>query len=182
MSVVPPPAAPIDGRSKNREPAKQKGRRPRAHRLGAPDRHARAVNDGMPRRVVNLVRCEIGDLCGKRVVTLGQTHKADVDDIRESPAIEVVRELRGEGALVLMHDAVLDGDKSVRELATGADALVLLVEHRAYTALDATELATVMRKRIIVDTRSVVNLADWKRQGFQVRTLGYGSPQVEVPI
>ena len=61
----------------------------------APDRteliySARHVNDDQPKFVVNLVKSAIGeDLSGKRIAALGLAYKPDVDDLRESPAIEV---------------------------------------------------------------------------------------------
>ncbi len=62
--------------------------------------NARNVNDGQPHFVVDLVRKALGSLQGKRIAALGLAYKPDVDDLRESPAAEVVHLLQKEGALV----------------------------------------------------------------------------------
>jgi UDP-N-acetyl-D-mannosaminuronic acid dehydrogenase len=61
---------------------------------------ARRVNDSQPQFALELVRKAIGVLDGKRIAALGLAFKPDVDDLRESPAAEVVRLLQKEGAIV----------------------------------------------------------------------------------
>jgi UDP-N-acetyl-D-mannosaminuronic acid dehydrogenase len=133
---------------------------------------AREVNDGMPGHVVDLVRRSIGSLEQAIAVTLGRTYKADVSDLRESPALHVVEGLRRAGADVREHDAVLDGDASVEELAHGADVIILLVDHTAYRALRPDVLGKRMRRRVVVDTRGVIARDDWASKGFKVVVLG----------
>jgi UDP-N-acetyl-D-mannosaminuronic acid dehydrogenase len=136
---------------------------------------AREVNDAMPAHVVELVRKAIGTLEGRVAVTLGQTYKADVTDLRESPALQVVEQLRRAGVEVREHDAMVRREASVEELARGADAIVLLVDHAGYRALRPEVLAKRLRRRLIVDTRGVINRDDWTRAGFQVVVLGGSS-------
>jgi len=133
---------------------------------------AREVNDGMPGHVVDLVRRAIGSLDQTIAVTLGRTYKADVSDLRESPALHVVEALRRAGADVREHDAVLDGDASVEQLARGADVIILLVDHTAYRALRPDVLGERMRRRVVVDTRGVIAREDWASNGFKVVVLG----------
>jgi UDP-N-acetyl-D-mannosaminuronic acid dehydrogenase len=61
--------------------------------------HARQVNDSQPHFVVDLIRQALGNLQGKRIAALGLAYKPDVDDLRESPANEVIHLLQQEGAL-----------------------------------------------------------------------------------
>jgi UDP-N-acetyl-D-mannosaminuronic acid dehydrogenase len=133
---------------------------------------AREINDAMPQHVVDLVDRAIGDLQGRIVVTLGRTYKADVTDVRESPALHVAEGLRRGGATVREHDAMLDKDTSVEDLSTGADAIVLLVEHAAYRALPPSKLAPLMRRALIVDTRGVLSREDWTNASFEFVVLG----------
>jgi UDP-N-acetyl-D-mannosaminuronic acid dehydrogenase len=133
---------------------------------------ARAVNDGMPEHVVQLVRAALTDLTGAIIVTLGMTYKADVTDTRESPAAHVIDALRHHGATVRAHDALISPEPAVGDLATGADALVLLVDHNAYTQLDAQVLAGRMRRRIVVDTQGKLDRDAWRAAGFAVIVLG----------
>jgi UDP-N-acetyl-D-mannosaminuronic acid dehydrogenase len=137
---------------------------------------AREVNDAMPAHVVDLVRAAVGRLEGAVLVTLGRTYKADVADERESPAVKVVDALRRTGAEVREHDAMVLRDSPLSELAKGADALVYLVDHSAYRGLDPAALAQLMRGRVMVDTRGVLNQTRWERAGFTLTTLGRGVP------
>jgi UDP-N-acetyl-D-mannosaminuronic acid dehydrogenase len=135
---------------------------------------AREVNDGMPAHVVALVQAAIGRVDGAVIVTLGKTYKADVADVRESPAVSVIDALARAGAEVREHDSMILADRPVQELAKGADALVLLVDHAGYRGLDPARLAGVMRHPVLIDTRGVIDQAAWERSGFTVRVLGRG--------
>ena len=135
---------------------------------------ARAVNDGMPAHVVDLVRRSLGTLDGAIVLVLGLTYKADVADTRESPAKHVIELLQAAGADVRAHDAMVARQPEVDELATGADALVLFVDHAAYTSLVPADLARRMRRRVAVDTRGKLDRAGWVSAGFEVALLGRG--------
>jgi len=135
---------------------------------------ARDVNDAMPAHVVELVRDAVDRLEGAVIVTLGRTYKADVSDVRESPAISVIDALRRAGAEVREHDAMVLRKRSVEELAGQADALVLLVDHNAYRELDPETLGPRMNKALMVDTRGVIDRKAWERHGFKVCTLGRG--------
>ncbi len=144
---------------------------------------ARQVNDGQPRFVVELTRRALGDLTDKRIAALGLAYKPDVDDLRESPAIEVCHLLQAEGARVKAYepyktDAALDGLTLVPTLDAAledADVLLLLVGHKPFKALTPSEVAARTPARHIVDT---VNLWDdstpWEAAGFRIIRLGAG--------
>jgi UDP-N-acetyl-D-mannosaminuronic acid dehydrogenase len=134
----------------------------------------RAVNDAMPRHVADLVADALDGLTGRRILALGMTYKADVDDTRESPAVEVVEHLRSAGAEVRLHDAIVAGEVTVEDLAEDADCLLLLVDHRAYADLDPAAIGARMRRRIAVDTRNFLPLGHWTAAGFSLVRLGDG--------
>ena len=67
-------------------------------------RQARAVNDAQPDYVVALVKRALGKLKGKTVAALGLAYKANVDDLRESPAVEVVERLSEAGGKVTSYE------------------------------------------------------------------------------
>jgi UDP-N-acetyl-D-mannosaminuronate dehydrogenase len=75
-------------------------------------------------------------------------------------------------ASVRQHDAMLDKDTSVEDLAAGADAIILLVDHAAYRGLQPKSLAPLMRRALVVDTRGVLIREDWTKAGFQFVVLG----------
>ena len=67
-------------------------------------RTAREVNDSQPAYIVDFIQRKIGDLTNKRITALGLAYKADVDDLRESPAIEVALLLKKAGAQVTVFE------------------------------------------------------------------------------
>ncbi len=146
---------------------------------------ARLVNDGQPPYVVAKLRETLGDLRGRIFAALGVTYKPNVDDIRESPAIEVVHLLREAGAEVRIFDPYVksNGDltgllvDSVEMAATGAEGLLLLVHHREFLKLDIARLARVMQRPFIFDTRNVLNHEVWRAAGFEVLLLGNNKMQ-----
>jgi UDP-N-acetyl-D-mannosaminuronic acid dehydrogenase len=143
---------------------------------------ARAVNDSQPVFTVDLVRRSLGELKGKRIAALGLAFKPDVDDLRESPAAEVVHLLQAEGAQVRAFEpnkpeAGLPGITALPTLAEAvrdADCLLLLVHHREFGALDPTAVASMTPARLVVDTRNQLNVSVWQAAGFHVVRLGVG--------
>jgi UDP-N-acetyl-D-mannosaminuronic acid dehydrogenase len=144
---------------------------------------SRAVNDAMPRHVTDLAADALGGLSDSCIVTLGLTYKADVDDIRESPAVEIVELLRRAGAEVRAHDAVVAAGVDVADLAIDADCVMLLVDHPAYAALDPFVIGARMRRRVMLDTRNFLPPPRWTEAGFDLVRLGDGhrySPAAEL--
>jgi UDP-N-acetyl-D-mannosaminuronic acid dehydrogenase len=119
---------------------------------------ARGVNDARPAQVVKMVRRAAGSLVRPTVACLGLTYKADVDDIRESPSIEVVRLLRHAGCTVQAYDPLvplgtIEGQvPSLQAAVEGADVVVLLTDHSEFRHLPDAARAWLDRKAL-VDTR-----------------------------
>ena len=145
-------------------------------------RQARQVNDGQPEFVVKRLAEALGKLDGQVLAALGLTYKADVDDVRESPAIELVKHLQAAGATVRAFDPyvqAVDGLEdvtvgSLEEAVSQADGVLLLVDHHAFKALDIAQLAQAVRRRFILDTRHILERSAWEKAGFQVYLLGQG--------
>ncbi len=144
---------------------------------------ARQVNDSQPAFVAELVRRALGDnLAGKRVAALGLSYKPDVDDLRESPAIEVVHLLAKAGAEVLAYepfkpDAQLPGVRMVNPLIAAVedvDALLLLVGHTTLRSLDPFTINQLTRARVAVDAVNGWPADRWQEAGFHVFRLGDG--------
>ncbi len=145
-------------------------------------RQARLTNDGQPAFAVGLVERALGGLAGRRVAVLGLAFKPDVDDLRESPAIEVVRRMVEGGASVAFFEphapsAVVEGANGYPSLEAAlkdAAAVVLLVDHAAFRALNPTDVAAAMPGRIAVDMRGVWDRQAWRAAGFELHVLGVG--------
>jgi len=141
---------------------------------------ARRVNDAQPQFVLDLVRKALGGLSGKRIAALGLAYKPDVDDLRESPAVETVHLLQKEGAMVrafepFKPDADLPGVTAVPDLETAvknAEAVLLLVNHTETRSLTPGRLAKLTPARVLIDTVNGWAGKDWAKAGFKLFRLG----------
>ena len=148
-------------------------------------RTARQVNDDQPLHAVRLVERALGSLQGRKVAALGLAYKPDVDDLRESPALEVARLLAEHGAEVWTYEPyaperTASGARaagSLQEALTGAQAVVLLVDHKAFRELEPAQAAATMPGRVAVDLRGVWQPEAWETAGFSLHTLGVGIPR-----
>ncbi|NWG35296.1 MAG: nucleotide sugar dehydrogenase [Chloroflexi bacterium] len=142
--------------------------------------NARKVNDEQPRFVVSRVQEALGSLKDRRVAALGLAYKPDVDDLRESPAVEVVHLLQEQGAKVKAWEpfkphAVLKGihiSQTLEDAIWQADTLLLLVRHAEFTRFDPVEIVAKTPARIAIDTVNGWDRDAWQRAGFQVHRLG----------
>jgi UDP-N-acetyl-D-mannosaminuronic acid dehydrogenase len=145
-------------------------------------RTAREVNDGQPDYTFCMIEQKLGSLLGKHVAILGLAFKPNVDDLRESPAIEIARLFREGGATVTafepfkpdleMEDVELA--HSLEDVLTDADMLVLLVAHDQFCSLDPKKVAGMMPGRLAVDTVGCWQPSAWKEAGFILTRLGVG--------
>lgn len=140
---------------------------------------ARRVNDDQPHFVMELVQRALGSLGGKRIAALGLAYKPDVDDLRESPAAEVVQLLQKEGARVKAYEPFkpqgLPGMECVPTLEAAledAEAVLLLVNHTQFRALTPETLRPLTSAKILIDTVNGWAGRDWEKKGFRLYRLG----------
>lgn len=92
---------------------------------------SRLINDGMPARVAGKIRRAVREVTGPKIVAIGAAYKANTEDLRESPAVEVVAHLREDGYEVAYFDPLVEkmSYESLEAICKGADCLVVLVPH-----------------------------------------------------
>ncbi|MCH8094429.1 MAG: nucleotide sugar dehydrogenase [Chloroflexi bacterium] len=145
---------------------------------------AMAVNDGQPAHSVDLIERALAGLSGKRIAALGLSYKANVGDLRLSPALEIVARLVERGAEVHTFEpyvtaASVEGAVAEMTLAATlkeADGVVLLVNHREFLELDPNQAAREMAGRVAVDLRGAWEAESWRAAGYQMSKLGVGTP------
>ena len=133
---------------------------------------SRIVNDEMPHRVVARIKRDAARLSNPIIACLGLSYKADIDDLRESPAMEIVRELATAkvGSLLAVEPHITSLPQSLVDLGVQlatlpvalnkADVIVLLVNHRVFAHVGCERL----RGKIVIDTRGVWKLTDEQPQ------------------
>ena len=124
-----------------------------------------------------------GEVEDKKVAAWGLTFKAGTDDLRDSPAIEVLRRVSEAGAKITAYDpAVPENIPQLPDVqvvsdplvaAKDADVLVVLTEWPEFRFVDFDQLADQMRGRVVVDGRNLLDRAILKRRNFTV--IGIGS-------
>ncbi|MBS4223370.1 nucleotide sugar dehydrogenase [Lederbergia citrea] len=120
---------------------------------------ARNVNTSMPSYVVDNVNSLMEEVNGKVVTVFGLTYKGNVDDIRESPAMEIFEMLEAQGNYkVRTFDPHVEGDiviKDIEEAVINSDLIVVLTDHSEFKELDFNKLSGMSTKRIF-DTKNIV--------------------------
>jgi UDPglucose 6-dehydrogenase len=148
------------------------------------------VNKNQQKRFVDKIESKLArPIAGSTIAVWGLAFKADTDDIRESPAIDVIRYLLDKGAHVKAHD--YKGMEHMKQIfkdqvewcsdpvtaAAGADAVALVTDWPQYTTLPFRKIAATMNNPVIFDGRNCLHRDVMREAGFQYYPMG--RPAVE---
>ena len=146
----------------------------------------RRINEAQKDIYFNKVLSALWTLRGKRLAVLGLAYKGDTDDVRESPALDIVRRLLHAGAIVTAYDpaaaenaqALLPPADNLRyspdpyEASTGADAVLILTDWREFAAMDLKRLSDAVRFPIVIDGRNLFDPRHMHDLGFTYISMG----------
>ena len=143
------------------------------------------INTDQPLRMVALLEKELS-LAGKTVAVLGLAFKPGTDDLRESPALPLVAELRKKGAKVLVHDPIAMPHAKKRpefrdvvfaedwaEALRKSDACCLVTAWPEYRNIQPTNFQKLMTRALVIDGRGVFEPAAMAAAGVVWRGVGY---------
>ncbi len=144
------------------------------------------INVNQKKRFLGKVRSALWTLRGKRLAVLGLAFKGDTDDIRESPAIDLVEMLLGEGCMIVAYDpAAMERTKvelppsaqmryaeSIEAAAADADALLILTDWKEFAQIDLVKLNDAMRYPIVIDGRNLYDPQNMLDHGFTYLSIG----------
>ena len=144
------------------------------------------INEEQKRRFFQKVRSALWTFRGKKIGVLGLAFKGGTDDIRESPALDVVKQMLHEGSIVTAYDpAAADRAKELippspqmqyvndpYAAAQDADALVILNEWQEFAELDLKRLHYTLRYPIVIDGRNLYDPATMIENGFTYLSVG----------
>lgn len=142
---------------------------------------AREINDAQPHYVVNTMEKKIGQLQGKKIAVLGLSYKPNIDDLRESPAIEIVHLLEQKKAQITVfepykpngYEGKARSATTIEEAVRDCEIIVLLVAHKAFKELKPKEVASLTGARIVFDMCGGWRIGDWESANFQFYELGH---------
>lgn len=142
------------------------------------------VNEVQRSRFLKKVRTALWTLKGKRLAVLGLAFKGGTDDIRESPAIEIVRALLEEQCSVVAYDPAatqnarkaLSGNityaESPYQAAEGAHALLILTEWEEFASLDLPRMKELLQYPIVIDGRNLYSPQTMQENGLHYVSVG----------
>jgi len=143
-----------------------------------------AANDARKHAMAQKVIAALDDAPkGKTVAVLGVTFKPNTDDMRESPALDILPALLSAGARVRaydpegMHEAAkllpgVDFTADMDSAMKGADCLVVLTEWNEFRALDPDKIKAMLKKPVVVDLRNVFAPAEMAAAGIRYSSIG----------
>ena len=161
----------------------------RAEELGAKQaleflREIDAINLRARLRVIDVVRSELSqELTGYKIAVLGATFKPDSDDVRDSPALDIAAQLNAAGAHVVVHDPKgieparkrfpnLEYAESINDAVKDSDLVLHLTEWKEYRQIDPVKIASLVKNKIIIDGRNMLDRDLWRKAGWKFRALG----------
>ncbi|HXC96530.1 MAG TPA: UDP-glucose/GDP-mannose dehydrogenase family protein [Edaphobacter sp.] len=144
------------------------------------------INNQQKRRFLNKVRSALWTLRGKRIGVLGLAFKGETDDIRESPAVDIIEMLLAEGCCIAAYDpaavtrtqeilsagANLIYADDAYAAAKDADALLILTDWAEFGSLDLDRLNKTLRYPIIIDGRNLYDPDIMAKHGFTYLSIG----------
>ena len=161
----------------------------RAEELGAKQaleflREIDEINLRARQRVIDVVRGELSeDLTKYKIAVLGATFKPDSDDVRDSPALDIAVQLHAAGAEVVIHDPQgieparkrfpnLDFAEVVTDAIKDADLILHLTEWKEYRQIDPAAISSIVKSKIIIDGRNMLDRTLWRNAGWKFHALG----------
>jgi len=132
---------------------------------------------------VNKLTETLIDIKGKNIGVFGISFKGGTDDIRESVSLKIISYLRKKGAVIKAHDyAACENAKKILKgilisddaykVAEGCDALIIATDWREYDELDWKVVKKVMKGKLIIDGRNILDASKMKRIGFTYKGIG----------
>ena len=131
-------------------------------------------------RIVNKVRKATGGtLTGKNIAVLGLTFKAHTNDLRDSPAVRIVEQLKSQGATINAYDPTVANPlpqtnlyKTAIDACASTDAILIATEWPEFSLLNPTEIGNVVRSKHMIDARNVLDADLWRAAGFTYQGVG----------
>lgn len=145
---------------------------------------ANEVNQSQRERMVDKIVAMLdNDVAGKTIGVLGLAFKPNTDDIREAPAIAIIKALQAKGAKIKAHDPVakaaakevlpeVEYCQDSYSTCDGSDALVLATEWNEFRALDLERVRNLLHQPIMIDLRNVYEPGKMQGLGFRYAAVG----------
>ena len=142
------------------------------------------VNKNQKKRMENkLINLFDGNINNRKIAVLGLAFKANTDDVRESPAIDIIKGILGNGGIVNAYDPIANNGMSkifhdieyfdnVYDAVKNVDGIVIITEWNEFRSLDLQKIKKIMKGNIILDTRNILDMDELSSFGFVYDNIG----------
>ena len=142
------------------------------------------VNKNQKKRMVNkLINLFDGNINNRKIAVLGLAFKANTDDVRESPAIDIIKGILGNGGIVNAYDPIANNEMSkifhdieyfdnIYDAVKNVDGIVIITEWNEFRSLDLQKIKKIMKGNIILDTRNILDMDELSSLGFVYDNIG----------
>ncbi len=141
------------------------------------------ANERQRQAMIPKIEKLVGDLDGKQIAVLGLSFKPETDDMRDSPATDIIKEMLKKGAKIKAYDPVamkearhflpdIEYANDEYTAIEGADALVFMTEWNQFRALDMAKVKNLLKAPKIADLRNIYEPEDMRAMGFEYVGVG----------
>ena len=139
-------------------------------------KQARLINDSMPKFVFDKIKTILGGFNGQTIALFGVTYKPNIDDIRESPVMNLLNMLKKENVKVNVCDPhakdQIENNMDIYEALKDASIMVLGVNHDEFKNIDFSKVYTLLKDKNILDTRNFFDRKDVINNNINYYLLG----------
>ncbi|MDE6182680.1 MAG: nucleotide sugar dehydrogenase [Eubacteriales bacterium] len=139
-------------------------------------KQARLINDSMPEFVFNKIKNILGGFNGQTISLFGVTYKPNIDDIRESPVMHLLKMLEKENVIVKVCDPhakeQIKNNFDIYEATENSSLLILGVNHDEFKNIDFGKVAENLKDKNILDTRNFFDRKEIENNGINYYLLG----------
>jgi UDPglucose 6-dehydrogenase len=148
------------------------------------------VNQRQRKRMVEKILQVVGPVKGKTLGVLGLTFKPNTDDIREAPAIYIIKKLEALGAHIKAYDPAgmaearkvlkkVSFQETLYDVAQEADALILITEWNPFRKIDWARMKSLLKSPVVIDLKNIYE--PLKMHQYGIRYYCVGRPTIEQP-
>ena len=142
------------------------------------------ANKNQKKRMTNkLINLFDGNINNKKIAVLGLAFKANTDDVRESSAIDIIKDILGNGGIVNAYDPIANNEMSkifhdieyfdnLYDAVKNVDGIVIITEWNEFRSLDLQKIKKIMKGNIILDTRNILDMDELSSLGFIYDNIG----------
>jgi len=142
------------------------------------------ANKNQKKKMMNkLINLFDGNINNRKIAVLGLAFKANTDDVRESSAIDIIKDILGNGGIVNAYDPIANNEMSkifhdikyfnnLYDAVKNADGIVIMTEWNEFRSLDLQKIKKIMKGNIILDTRNILDMDELSSLDFVYDNIG----------